>query len=89
MDGTSAEMWAKNGGTYMLNVGTDGPGRIPEQSVRILCEVGKWVHAHEGAIHGTDSTPNVPRFFKSVRFILHFVPVRFRHMELAGAGLGR
>ena len=31
------------GGTYMLNVGPDGTGRIPEQSARILREVGQWV----------------------------------------------
>jgi len=45
------------GGTYMLNVGPDGKGRIPEQSARILREVGRWVHAHEAAIHGADPTP--------------------------------
>jgi alpha-L-fucosidase len=45
------------GGTYMLNVGPDGTGRIPEQSARVLREVGRWVHAHEDAIEGTDSTP--------------------------------
>jgi len=45
------------GGTYMLNVGPDGTGRIPAQSARILREVGRWVHAHEDAIEGTDPTP--------------------------------
>ena len=48
------------GGTYMLNVGPDGTGRIPEQSARILREVGQWVHAHEAAIHGADPTPFGP-----------------------------
>ena len=48
------------GGTYLLNVGPDGTGRIPAQSARILREVGKWVHAHEDAIHGTDTTPFGP-----------------------------
>ena len=48
------------GGTYLLNVGPDGTGRIPAQSARILREVGKWVHAHEDAIHGTDATPFGP-----------------------------
>ena len=48
------------GGTYLLNVGPDGTGRIPEQSARILREVGKWVHTHEDAIHGTDATPFGP-----------------------------
>jgi len=45
------------GGTYMLNVGPDGTGRLPAQSARILREVGRWVHAHEDAIEGADPTP--------------------------------
>jgi alpha-L-fucosidase len=48
------------GGTYMLNVGPDGKGRIPEQSARILRTVGQWVHEHEESIHGTDATPLGP-----------------------------
>lgn len=51
---------ASRGGTYMLNVGPDNTGRIPEQSVHILGEVGKWVHAHEDAINGSDPTPFGP-----------------------------
>jgi alpha-L-fucosidase len=45
------------GGTYLLNVGPDGTGRIPEQCARILREVGRWVHAHEAAIHGASASP--------------------------------
>ncbi|MHB8973022.1 MAG: alpha-L-fucosidase [Pirellulaceae bacterium] len=48
------------GGTYMLNVGPDGTGRIPEQSARVLREVGQWVSAHESAIHGAGPTPFGP-----------------------------
>jgi alpha-L-fucosidase len=48
------------GGVYMLNVGPDGKGRIPEMSVRVLGEVGKWVSAHESAIHGSGPTPFGP-----------------------------
>ena len=48
------------GGTYLLNVGPDGTGRIPEQAARILREVGRWVHAHENAIEGADPTPFGP-----------------------------
>jgi alpha-L-fucosidase len=48
------------GGTYMLNVGPDGTGRIPAQSARILREVGQWVGAHEEAIHGAGPTPLGP-----------------------------
>ena len=48
------------GGTYMLNVGPDGSGRIPELSARILREVGQWVDAHTEAIHGAGPTPFGP-----------------------------
>lgn len=48
------------GGTYMLNVGPDGTGRIPEQSASILAQVGRWVNQHESAIHGADPTPFGP-----------------------------
>ncbi len=51
---------ASRGGTYMLNVGPDGIGRIPGQSARILREVGRWVLAHEDAIHGAGPTPFGP-----------------------------
>lgn len=48
------------GGTYLLNIGPDGKGRIPAASARILREVGEWVHAHAEAIHGADPTPLGP-----------------------------
>jgi len=51
---------ASRGGTYLLNVGPDGKGRIPEQSARILREVGHWVRGHERAIHGAGPTPLGP-----------------------------
>lgn len=48
------------GGSYLLNVGPDGNGKIPDDIQNILREVGKWVHTHEEAIHGADSTPFGP-----------------------------
>jgi len=48
------------GGTYLLNVGPDGKGRIPEQSARILREVGHWVRDHEQAVHGAGPSPLGP-----------------------------
>ena len=48
------------GGTYLLNVGPDGLGRIPEASAAILRQVGRWVHAHEDALHGAGPTPLGP-----------------------------
>jgi len=48
------------GGTYMINVGPDGRGRIPEECARILRRVGEWVGANAAAIHGTDPSPFGP-----------------------------
>ena len=48
------------GGTYMLNVGPDGSGRIPAPAADTLREVGRWVAAHERAIHGAQPTPLPP-----------------------------
>ncbi|QOY90165.1 alpha-L-fucosidase [Paludibaculum fermentans] len=45
------------GGVYMLNIGPDGKGRMPPQSLRMLKQVGAWVQANEAAIHGADPTP--------------------------------
>jgi len=52
---------ASRGGNYLHNVGPDGKGRIPEQSARILREVGRWVRQHERAIHGAGPTPLGPQ----------------------------
>ncbi len=41
------------GGNFMFNIGPKGDGSIPKESVSILREVGKWVHANEEAIYGT------------------------------------
>ena len=41
------------GGNYMLNVGPTASGEIPEQSVRNLQAVGKWLDVNGEAIYGT------------------------------------
>lgn len=48
---------AKDGGNLLLNVGPKEDGTIPEQSVKILQEVGKWVSKHQDAIYGTRRSP--------------------------------
>ncbi|HRP07262.1 MAG TPA: alpha-L-fucosidase [Gemmatimonadales bacterium] len=48
---------ASKGGNLLLNVGPDGTGRIPEQSVRGLREIGAWMAVHGEAIHGTTGSP--------------------------------
>lgn len=42
------------GGNYMLNVGPDGTGRVPEISARILRDVGRWLATAGTAIYGTE-----------------------------------
>lgn len=44
---------ASKGGNYLLNVGPDGNGIIPEKSVKILKEIGAWMKVNGEAIYGT------------------------------------
>ncbi|HEY0947154.1 MAG TPA: alpha-L-fucosidase [Opitutaceae bacterium] len=45
------------GGNYLLNVGPTAEGVIPEESVRILREVGTWTSLNAEAIYGAGPTP--------------------------------
>ena len=44
---------ASKGGNYLLNVGPDGNGIIPAESVKILKEIGKWMKVNGEAFYGT------------------------------------
>jgi alpha-L-fucosidase len=48
------------GGNYLLNIGPDGKGHIPETSAQNLRDMGKWVHQNADAVYGTTrwKTPN-------------------------------
>ena len=48
---------AGKGGNLMLNVGPDGRGNIPPESVRVFKEVGRWLDANGEAIYGSDGSP--------------------------------
>lgn len=48
------------GGNYLLNVGPDGLGRIPEESVRILREVGDFVRGNGEAVYATKGVWGYP-----------------------------
>ncbi len=48
---------ASKGGNYLLNVGPDATGLIPQPSVERLKEVGKWMKANGEAIYGTQANP--------------------------------
>lgn len=41
------------GGNYLLNIGPDGKGKVPEISAQNLREIGKWIHQNRDAIYGT------------------------------------
>jgi len=41
------------GGNYLLNIGPDGIGNVPEESIKILDEVGSYVNENQEGIFGT------------------------------------
>ena len=45
---------AQGGGNYLLNIGPKGDGSIPEESVRTLRAVGKWMDKHGPTIYETE-----------------------------------
>ena len=45
------------GGNYLLNIGPDGLGRVPQASVDTLTGVGKWVRANGESVYGTSPSP--------------------------------
>lgn len=48
---------ASKGGNFLLNVGPDGTGKIPEPSVERLKEMGKWLKKNGEAIYGATAGP--------------------------------
>ncbi len=45
------------GGNYLLNVGPDANGNIPQESVDRLLEVGAWLETNGEAIYATSASP--------------------------------
>jgi len=45
---------ANEGGNYLLNIGPKPDGSVPEQSVRILSEVGKWMDKNGPTIYESE-----------------------------------
>jgi len=48
---------ASKGGNFLLNVGPDELGRIPQPSIERLQAVGRWTTANGEAIYGTSASP--------------------------------
>jgi len=45
------------GGNFLLNVGPDGDGAIPEPAVRIMEQIGEWMKVNGESIYGTTASP--------------------------------
>jgi alpha-L-fucosidase len=50
---------AQQGGNYLLNIGPKPDGSVPEESVSILEQVGRWLDGNGRAIYGTDGGASV------------------------------
>ena len=50
---------ASKGGNYLLNIGPDSLGNIPQPSIERLAEIGKWMDLNGESIYGTSSSPFV------------------------------
>ncbi len=48
---------SSKGGNFLLNIGPDSAGRIPEPSVNILKDIGRWMKTNSEAIHATEAGP--------------------------------
>jgi len=56
------------GGNYLLNVGPKPDGTFPEESIRILKDVGRWMKVNGESIYGTKASPcNQPSWGRITR----------------------
>ncbi|MBL7077816.1 MAG: alpha-L-fucosidase, partial [Kiritimatiellae bacterium] len=51
-----ADVVAKNA-NYLLNIGPDSLGRVPEGSVKVLRDIGRWLETNAESIYETAPTP--------------------------------
>ncbi len=65
------------GGNLILNVGPDATGEIPEQSVQILEEIGRWMHRNSASIYGCGRAdmpkPEYGRITRNGNFLYYHV----------------
>ncbi len=48
---------ASKGVNYLLNIGPDAEGRVPQPSIDRLREIGAWMQINGGAVYGTQANP--------------------------------
>jgi alpha-L-fucosidase len=63
------------GGNYLLNVGPDAKGVIPQESADILRQVGQWLKVNEDAIRNTVACPDYP-------YVLNFGAMTYKPGKL-------
>ena len=49
------------GGNMLINVGPNARGEIPKDSVRVLTEVGEWMHSNSESIYGCGASAVSPK----------------------------
>jgi len=76
-------MWlecSKDAGNYLLNIGPKGDGSIPEESVRVLGNVGQWLGRNGETIYGTEichadrGASLITRESNTIYFHVHYWP---------------
>lgn len=45
------------GGTYLLNIGPDGKGRVPQQATKYLLKAGQWINRYPQVIYAAGPSP--------------------------------
>lgn len=78
------------GGNYLLNVGPDGTGQIPEACVKELDKAGKWLSQVKDSVYGTETLPlyvyEVPNYCftykKNKLFITFFNPNELKERSI-------
>jgi alpha-L-fucosidase len=48
------------GVNFMINIGPDGRGNVPEPATKALTQAGDWIRSHEEAIYGCTASPFPP-----------------------------
>ena len=85
---TLVEAVSKNG-NLLLNVGPDARGRIPEPSVRVLEEVGRWMDRNSASVYGCGAAdrarPDWGRYTaRAGRLYAHWLHPHVGHIRVPG-----
>ncbi|HEY0055231.1 MAG TPA: alpha-L-fucosidase [Pedobacter sp.] len=87
---TLVECVSKNG-NLLLNVGPDAKGKIPQASVDVLSEVGKWMSRNSESIYGSGSSeiqkPDWGYYTKKGNLLYaHWMYPKIGHINIKGYG---